>query len=54
LPANIQFAGPAPFAIAGLFQVNAFVPQGLPPGPAAVSVKFGTAASQDGVVVFVK
>lgn len=52
--AGIQFAGPAPFAIAGLFQFNAFVPRGLPAGPAAVTVKFGNAASQDGVVVFLK
>jgi uncharacterized protein (TIGR03437 family) len=53
-PAFIEFAGPAPFAVAGLLQVNARVPAGLTPGPVPVAVKFGSASSQAGVTVFVK
>jgi uncharacterized protein (TIGR03437 family) len=52
--AVLQFAGPAPQAIAGLFQVNAVVPSGLPSGPVPVIVSFGAASSQPGVTVFVK
>ena len=54
VPANLQFAGPAPQAVAGLFQVNAFVPTGLPSGPVPLVIKFGTVSTQSGVTVFVK
>jgi uncharacterized protein (TIGR03437 family) len=33
VPANIQYAGPAPGQIAGLLQVNAVVPDTAPTGP---------------------
>ena len=52
--AAVEFAGPAPQAIAGLFQLNAVVPSGLPSGPVPVIVSFGAASSQPGVTVFVK
>lgn len=52
--ASVQFAGPAPQAFAGLFQVNAVVPAGLTPGAVPITIKFGKGASQPGVTVFVK
>ena len=52
--AVVQFAGPAPQPVAGLFQVNAFVPSGLGSGAVPIQVKFGAASSQSGVTVFVK
>jgi uncharacterized protein (TIGR03437 family) len=54
LPAVVQFAGPAPQAVAGLFQVNAFVPSGLGSGAFPIQVKFGSASSQSGVIVYLK
>jgi len=51
----VQYAGSAPDEVAGLFQVNAVVPQGVGPGsevPVAVSV--GGIASQAGVTIAVK
>jgi uncharacterized protein (TIGR03437 family) len=51
--ATVQYAGPAPGAVAGLLQVNAVVPQGI--GPALpVTVSAGGIASQAGVTVAVK
>ncbi len=54
LPAQIDFAGPAPQAFAGEFQVNAHVPSGLASGAVPVTVSFGLVSSQSGVTVFVK
>lgn len=53
--AFIQYAGPAPGAVAGLFQVNAIVPAGVTPGP-AVSIYFsvGSFESQSGATVAVR
>jgi uncharacterized protein (TIGR03437 family) len=54
IPAKIQFAGPAPGEIAGLFQVNAFIPDGLTSGPQPIEIKFGSFATQPGVLIYVK
>jgi uncharacterized protein (TIGR03437 family) len=51
---KIEFAGPAPGAVAGLFQVNAHVPVGLTPGPQPIVVQFGGIPSQSGVNIYVK
>ena len=42
LPATTQYVGSAPDAVAGLLQINAYVPQGVPPGPAVpVTITIG-------------
>lgn len=53
--AAIQYAGPAPAAIAGLYQINAVVPAGVAPG-VAVPLQFaaGSLQSQGGVTIAVK
>jgi uncharacterized protein (TIGR03437 family) len=53
-PAQIAYAGAAPFEVAGLLQLNVQVPAGLPPGDAAVVLTVGSASSQPGVTVAVK
>jgi uncharacterized protein (TIGR03437 family) len=52
--AEVVYAGSAPGLVAGVLQVNAFVPQGVPPGTAEVIVKVGGATSRAGVTVAVK
>jgi uncharacterized protein (TIGR03437 family) len=53
--AAVQYAGSAPEAVAGLFQVNAVVPQGVTAGPAVpITVTVGSARSQDGVTIAVQ
>lgn len=51
--ATIQYAGGAPGIVAGVLQVNAVVPGGLPAGNASVIVQVGSAASQGGVTIAV-
>jgi len=51
--AVVQFAGDAPGVVAGVMQVNAVVPAGLPAGPAPVVVQAGAASSQSGVTISV-
>jgi trimeric autotransporter adhesin len=51
--AVIEYAGPAPGAVAGLYQVNLRVPAGLPAGAAEVRVTVGEAVSQSGFTVAV-
>jgi uncharacterized protein (TIGR03437 family) len=53
--AMVQYAGPAPGAVAALFQVNAVVPDGVAPGT-EVPLRFfvGGLPSQAGVTVAVK
>ena len=51
--ATVQFAGGAPNVVAGIMQVNAVVPAGLPAGAAAVVVQVGSTSSQGGVTVAV-
>jgi uncharacterized protein (TIGR03437 family) len=53
--AVVQYAGSAPNAVAGLFQVNAVVLQSVTPSPAVpISVSVGGVTSQDGMTVAVK
>jgi uncharacterized protein (TIGR03437 family) len=53
--AFVTYAGSAPDAVAGLFQVNAEVPQNVTPGPTVpILLSVGTAHSQTGVTVAVK
>jgi uncharacterized protein (TIGR03437 family) len=53
--ATIQYAGAAPGLVAGALQVNAYIPDGLPSGPAALVVSFGGVDySQAGITVAIK
>jgi uncharacterized protein (TIGR03437 family) len=55
IDAVVQFAGAAPQAVAGLFQVNAVVPQGVPSGSAVpLILSVGGAPSQAGVTIAVQ
>ena len=50
-----QFAGSAPTAVAGLFQVNAVVPQGAPSGPAVpIVLRLGGLPSPVGVTIAIQ
>jgi uncharacterized protein (TIGR03437 family) len=51
--AQVLYAGSAPGAIAGLFQVNVRVPEGLTPGASPVVLTVGQASSQPEVTVWV-
>jgi uncharacterized protein (TIGR03437 family) len=51
--ATIQYVGASPGTVAGVTQVNAVVPSGLPAGNASVIVQVGSAASQGGVTISV-
>jgi uncharacterized protein (TIGR03437 family) len=53
-PAQIAYQGPAPGAVAGLYQINCIVPTGLPAGNAAVLVSSGGQQSQANLTVAVK
>ncbi len=53
--ATVLYAGAAPCQVAGLFQVNARIPQNVVPGSAVpVIIRVGTVASQNGVTIAVK
>jgi uncharacterized protein (TIGR03437 family) len=55
IEAPLQFAGSAPTAVAGLFQVNAVVPQGAPSGAAVpIVMSVGGVLSQSGVTIAVQ
>lgn len=55
IEAVLQFAGSAPSAVAGLFQVNAVVPQGAPSGSAVpVVLSVGGVLSPSGVTIAVQ
>jgi uncharacterized protein (TIGR03437 family) len=53
-PAQVQYAGPAPALVGGIFQVNAIIPSGTPSGPAAVVVMVGGVSSQANLTVAVQ
>lgn len=53
-PAELRYAGAAPAAVAGLFQVNARIPADTPSGEIPVLVQVGNAVSQPGITVAVK
>jgi uncharacterized protein (TIGR03437 family) len=52
--AEVHYYGAAPGQVAGLFQVNARIPEDTPAGEASVQIKVGAAASQPGITVVVK
>jgi len=55
IDAKVEYAGAAPYMVAGVIQINVRIPQGVTPGPAVpVVVKVGSAASQPGLTVAVK
>jgi uncharacterized protein (TIGR03437 family) len=55
IEAPLQFAGAAPYAVTGLFQVNAVVPPGAPSGPAVpIVLTVGGAPSPSGVTIAVQ
>jgi uncharacterized protein (TIGR03437 family) len=51
--ANVNFAGGAPGAVAGVIQVNAQIPSGITVGAVPVVVQVGTSNSQPGVTIAV-
>jgi uncharacterized protein (TIGR03437 family) len=53
-PATVQYAGAAPGAIAGLYQINAVIPQGAASGAQPVSVTVAGASTQASVTVSVQ
>lgn len=54
LPADVKYAGAAPYMVAGVIQVNVQLPKGLASGSHDVVVTIGTAKSQAGLKVAVK
>jgi uncharacterized protein (TIGR03437 family) len=52
--AEVLYAGAAPGAVAGLFQVNVRVPADAAPGDAALELHVGNASSQPGMTVAVR
>ena len=53
-PAQVAYAGAAPGFVAGVFQLNVIVPDGLPSGNAAVVVTVGAASSRPDVTMTVQ
>jgi uncharacterized protein (TIGR03437 family) len=52
--AAVQYAGQAPYAVAGVMQINALIPSGLQPGSVVpVVVQVGSVSTQAGVTVAV-
>jgi uncharacterized protein (TIGR03437 family) len=54
LPAKVDFAGEAPYFVAGVLQVNAEIPATVGTGAIPITVQVGKVVSQDGVTVWVK
>jgi uncharacterized protein (TIGR03437 family) len=52
--AKVEYFGAAPFAVAGLLQVNARIPESVGSGPIPVVLTIGNASSQAGLTVAVK
>jgi uncharacterized protein (TIGR03437 family) len=53
-PADIRYAGAAPYAVAGALQVNAVVPDGVGPGAVPVVLTIGGQAGSSGVTISVR
>lgn len=54
VPADVVFAGAAPQAVAGLFQVNVRVPNGVVSGDVPITITVGNVPSQTGVTLAVQ
>ena len=52
--AQIQYAGAAPGDVAGVFQINAFIPADCPSGAVPVAVAIGDSLSPDNVTIAVQ
>ena len=52
--AEVRYSGAAPGQVAGLFQVNARIPEDTPAGEVSLQVQVGNAVSQPGITVVVK
>ena len=53
-PAEVQYAGAAPGAVAGLFQVNARIPLDSSSGSVPIEIHVGAASSQPGMTIAVQ
>jgi uncharacterized protein (TIGR03437 family) len=53
-PAQILYQGPAPMAVAGLYQINCVVPGGVSPGAAAVGITSDGRHSQPNLTVAIQ
>ena len=53
-PAEVQYAGAAPDAVAGLLQVNVRIPADASSGDVPIVIQVGNASSQPGMTVSVK
>ena len=53
-PAEVQYAGAAPGAVAGLFQVNVRIPLDAGSGDVSIEIHVGAASSQAGMTVAVR
>ncbi|HEY2107300.1 MAG TPA: hypothetical protein VGH29_15985, partial [Candidatus Binataceae bacterium] len=53
-PAEVQYAGSAPGAVAGLFQVNVKIPTDAATGDVALEIHVGAAISQPGITISVR
>ena len=53
-PAEVQYAGAAPGAVAGLFQVNVRIPLNAASGAVPIEIHVGAASTQAGMTVSVK
>ena len=54
LPAKIDFAGEAPYFVAGVLQVNAEIPATVGTGAIPITVQVGKIISQNGLTVWVQ
>jgi uncharacterized protein (TIGR03437 family) len=54
IPAQVTYAGAAPYEVGGVLQINAQVPAGTPAGNVPVQITIGSAASQPGITVAVQ
>lgn len=53
-PAEVAYAGAAPFLVAGVFQINVKIPEDAPSGAVPIVVRVGSFASQEGITVQVQ
>ncbi len=54
IPCDVLYAGAAPGSVVGLIQINVRIPEGVPPGDAAVTIQMGDTISQGGVTAAIR